>query len=299
MELRIDGRRAFAASYGRLPDPERPTVVFVHGAAMNRTVWTLFGRYFTRHEYNAIAVDLPGHGRSEGPPLESISEMADWIAALFEEMEIDAAHLVGHSMGSLAVLDAAARYPERAHGIALIGTSAPMRVTDALLDPARANEHLALDLVTLWGHSPKARVGGFSIPGMWMTVGGLRLLERAAPGVLFADLNACNDYAEGIERAREVRCPVLLVLGERDSMTPAPAARELEGAPPGPAAPGRPAGGAPAHVRTAEPGARCAGRIRRLNRRTGRSYLRGGRVPARGASTLPEVARRPATGRLA
>ena len=230
MELRIDGRRAFAASYGRKPDPARPTVVFVHGAAMNRTVWTLFGRYFARHGYNAIAVDLPGHGRSEGPPLESIAEMAAWIAALLEEAEIDAAHLVGHSMGSLAVLDAAARYPERARGIALIGTSAPMRVTDALLDPARANEHLALDLVTLWGHSPKAHVGGFSVPGMWMTVGGLRLLERAAPGVLFADLNACNDYAEGIERAREVRCPVLLVLGERDSMTPAPAARELEGA---------------------------------------------------------------------
>ncbi|MCY4453714.1 MAG: alpha/beta hydrolase [Immundisolibacterales bacterium] len=230
MELHIDGRRAFAASYGRRPDPARPTVMFVHGAAMDRTVWTLFGRYFTRQEYNAIAVDLPGHGRSEGPALESISAMADWIATLLAAMEIDAAYLVGHSMGSLAVLDAAARHRERVRGIALIGTSAPMRVTDALLDPARANEHLALDLVTLWGHSPRAQVGGFSIPGICMTTGGLRLLERAAPGVLFADLNACNEYAEGIERAREVRCPVLLVLGERDSMTPAPAARELEGA---------------------------------------------------------------------
>ena len=230
MEFRIDGRHAFAACYGQAPEPTRTTVAFVHGAAMDRTVWTLFGRYFTRHGYNAMAVDLPGHGRSEGPPLESVSAMADWLAALLDAAGIESAHLVGHSMGSLAVLDAAARYPDRVDGLVLVGTSAPMPVADALLDPARANEHLALDLVTLWGHSPRAHVGGFSMPGIWMTGGGLRLVERAAPGVLFADLTACNDYAEGIERASEVRCPVLLVLGERDSMTPARAARDLEAA---------------------------------------------------------------------
>ena len=230
MELRIDGRRAFAAAYGQEPDPARPTVLFAHGAAMDRTVWTFFGRYLTRHGRNAIAVDLPGHGRSEGPPLASVPAMADWISAFLDEAGVATAHLVGHSMGSLAVLDMAARYPEQVDGLVLVGTAAPMPVTDALLDPARANEHLALDLVTLWGHSPRAHVGGFSVPGMWMTGGGLRLVERAAPGVLFADLNACNTYAEGIERARDVRCPVLLVLGERDSMTPARAARDLEDA---------------------------------------------------------------------
>ena len=228
MELRIDGRRAFAATYGREPDPGRPTVLFVHGAAMDRTVWTFFGRYFVRHGLNAIAVDLPGHGRSEGPPLASVPAMADWVAALLDGAGIGAAFLVGHSMGSLVALDAAARHPERARGAVLVGTSAPMPVADALLDPARANERLALDLVTLWGHSPRAHVGGVGVPGLWTTGGGLRLVERAAPGVLFADLDACNRYADGIERARSVRCPVMLVLGERDSMTPARAARELE-----------------------------------------------------------------------
>lgn len=232
MEFCIDGRRAFAAAYGREePDPERPAVVFVHGAAMDRTVWTMFGRYFSRHGYGVLAADLPGHGRSEGPPLGSIPEMADWLAALLDAARVERpAHLVGHSMGSLAVLDLAARHPARAAGLALVGTSAPMPVTDALLDPARADDHLALELVTLWGHGPMARVGGFSVPGMWMTGGGLRLVERAAPGVLFADLGACNAYADGVERARSVRCPVLLLLGERDSMTPARAARDLEDA---------------------------------------------------------------------
>ena len=48
--------------------------------------------------------------------------------------------------------------------------------------------------------------------------------------MLFADLSACDAYADGVERARSVRCPVLLLLGERDSMTPARAARGLEDA---------------------------------------------------------------------
>ena len=228
MNLAIDGRRAFAATYGRDPEPGLRTVIFVHGAAMDRTVWTMFGRYFVRHGFNVLAVDLPGHGRSEGPALGSIPDMADWLAALLEEAGVASAHLVGHSMGSLAVLDLAARHPERASGLALVGTSAPMPVTDALLDPARVDDHLALDRVTLWGHSAMAHVGGFSVPGIWMTGGGLRLLERSGPGVLFADLDACNAYTEGIERASAVACPVLLLLGERDSMTPARAARGLE-----------------------------------------------------------------------
>ena len=236
MELRIGDRRGFAATYGRgRPDPSRPAILFVHGAAMDRTVWTMFGRHFTRHGYHAVAADLPGHGRSEGPPLRSIPEMADWLAALLVALGIERrVHLVGHSMGSLAVLDLASRHPERAAGIVLVGTSAPMPVADALLDPARANDHLALDLITLWGHSPAARRGGISVPGMWMTGAGLRLVERAAPGVLFADLTACDTYTQGMERARAVQCPALLLLGERDSMTPARAARDLGDALPAP-----------------------------------------------------------------
>lgn len=229
MELDTGGRRAFAATFGSAPDAERGTVAFVHGAAMDRTVWTMFGRYFSRHGYHVLALDLPGHGRSDGPALASIPDMADWLVSALDAAGVAGpAWLVGHSMGSLVALEAGARHPERVAGLVLIGTSAPMPVTDALLDPAAANEHVALDRLTLWGHSALAHVGGFSVPGMWMTGGGLRLVERAAPGVLHADLSACNDYVTGLDSAREVRCPTLLVLGERDAMTPARAANGLE-----------------------------------------------------------------------
>jgi pimeloyl-ACP methyl ester carboxylesterase len=62
---------------------------------------------------------------------------------------------------------------------------------------------------------------------MWLTGGALRLLERSAPGVLYNDLSACNDYQTGLESAANVRCPTLLILGRHDRMTPPRAAQGL------------------------------------------------------------------------
>ena len=65
-----------------------------------------------------LAPDLPGHGRSAGPPLSSIAAMADWTAALIAAAGVRAARLVGHSMGSLVALETAARHPEKVTGLA-------------------------------------------------------------------------------------------------------------------------------------------------------------------------------------
>jgi pimeloyl-ACP methyl ester carboxylesterase len=48
----------------------------------------------------------------------------------------------------------------------------------------------------------------------------LARLERLAPGVLYNDLNACNEYAGGEAAAAKVKCPALFILGPRDQMTP-------------------------------------------------------------------------------
>jgi pimeloyl-ACP methyl ester carboxylesterase len=79
MELKVDGRRVYAATGGRAFDPAQPTVAFVHGAAMDHTVWQLPARWFAWHRHSVLAVDLPGHGRSEGPILRSVPELAQWL----------------------------------------------------------------------------------------------------------------------------------------------------------------------------------------------------------------------------
>ncbi len=227
LELTVDGRAVFAATGGRAFDAALPVVVFVHGASMNRTVWSAQARWFAHHDHAVLAVDLPGHGRSEGPPLPSISAMANWLMDVLDAAGVATACLVGHSMGSLPVLEAASGDPSRCTCIVLLGTSAPMPVADALLENARINSHAAYDMVTTWGHSRAAQMGGSDVPGLWITGGGMRLLERGGDGVLYNDMKACNDYTNGLEAAAGVTCPTTLVLGDRDMMTPPRNARAL------------------------------------------------------------------------
>ena len=76
-------------------------------------MWALQSRYFAHHGCNVLAVDLPGHGRSGGEALASVEAIADWILALLDAAGVERAALVGHSLGALAVLECAARHPER------------------------------------------------------------------------------------------------------------------------------------------------------------------------------------------
>jgi len=119
MKLSVNGLEAFVATGGRPFDASLPTVVFLHGAGFDHTAWALHDRWFAHHGFAVLAPDLPGHGRSEGPPLPSIGEMADWAIALLDAAGVDGAHLVGHSMGSLIALEAAARHPERVTALSL------------------------------------------------------------------------------------------------------------------------------------------------------------------------------------
>ena len=191
-------------------------MVFIHGAGLDHSWFGLQSRYFGYHGWNVLAVDLPGHGRSDGPPIPTVAGMAAWIFEVLKSRKIEKASLVGHSMGSLVALECAARRPEQVERIALIGVAYPMKVGEAFLDAARRNHHDAFDMETIWGHAPRVPLGGNPNPGMWMYGDTLARLRRLAPGVLYNDLKACNDYT----LSGGVTCPVLFILGKQDVMTP-------------------------------------------------------------------------------
>jgi pimeloyl-ACP methyl ester carboxylesterase len=229
MRAAVLGNDVYAYTGSRAIDATRPSVVFVHGAGNDHSVWALQSRYFAHHGWNALAVDLPAHGRSKGAPLASVEALGDWIAAFLQAAGIAKAALVGHSMGSLAALECAARHPDRVSKLALMGTATPMPVSEMLLDAAKRNDHVACELITGWSFSAGKQLGGSQVPGLWLTGNGLRLLEREKPGVLYADLSACNAYVGGEASAANVRCAVLAILGARDLMAPAKNARALIG----------------------------------------------------------------------
>ena len=230
MRIEIDGREAFVATGGHAHVPGQPWVVLIHGAGLNHSVWAAQSRWLAFRRRNVLAVDLPGHGQSAGPPLPDMAAMADWIVALLDAVGAGNAALVGHSMGSLVALETAARAPARVESLTLIGTAAAMPVHPDLLAAAAANHHDAIDMVNLWGHGQRAGIGGSASPGAWMTGLGNVLLEAAAPGVLHNDLAACNAYRTALEAAAKVAAPTTIVAGELDQMTPLKSARTLAAA---------------------------------------------------------------------
>jgi pimeloyl-ACP methyl ester carboxylesterase len=230
MRLKVNGVDIYCATGGKDFDPKLPLVVFLHGAGFDHTVWQLLARWFAHRGASVLAPDLPGHGMSGGAPLRSIGEMADWTAALIEVAGSKQVTIIGHSMGSLIALETAARHPHRVSGLALICVGAAMPVSPALLQAAAANDRAAVDMINLWGHGHLASLGGSLAPGSWMLGGAEKVLERAAPGVLYADLAACNDYRGALAAAAKVNVPITLVLGERDAMTPARSGLELAAA---------------------------------------------------------------------
>ncbi len=227
MQVTVDGARVYIQTGGQPLDPAKPTVLFLHGAGMDHSVWGQQTRYFAHHGYSVAAVDFPAHGRSGGSALAGIVEMADWVGALLDAVGVPEACLVGHSMGALVALEAAARSPARTSALALLGAAAKMPVHPDLLDAAHNDLSKAADLISAWGHGARAHLGGNIASGIWLIRGAAQLLRRSAPGVLASDLAACNDYRRGLEAAGEVKCPTLLVMGSADRMTPMKAAKPL------------------------------------------------------------------------
>jgi pimeloyl-ACP methyl ester carboxylesterase len=208
MQLSVNGVDTFIATGGREFDSSQPTIVLLHGAGFDHTTWALHSRWFAHHGYGVLAPDLPGHGRSAGAPLPAIADMADWTAGLLDAAGAAKARLVGHSMGSLIALETAARHPTKVSALSLIGTAATMTVGPDLLRAAEANDHGAVDMVSIWGLGYQAELGGSLAPGLWMHGGAQRALAAAA----------------------KITVPTTLILGERDMMTPAKAGQALAAA---------------------------------------------------------------------
>jgi pimeloyl-ACP methyl ester carboxylesterase len=225
MELRVNGKKAYAYTGGKTFDPKLPNVIFVHGAQCDHSVWILQSRYLAHHGYGVLALDLPGHGRSEGPALAGIAELADWVNSVQYAAGATQAMIVGHSMGSLIALEYASRHPDRVAKIALLATAYPMKVSAELLDATRDNEPLAQDMVNIWSHLAYAQYPNNPGPGFWVIGENLRLMQRQRPGVMHIDFAACNAYANGAEAAARVRCPALFLIAKRDVMTAARSAQ--------------------------------------------------------------------------
>lgn len=227
MYIDVKGVKLFATTGGKAFDAGQPTVIFLHGAAMDHTAWALQSRYFAHHGRNVFALDLPGNGKSGGDFPEDIDTLADWVIAFMDALELNRAALVGHSMGALTALSVAGRYRDRITALALVGIAYPMMVGEEFLNAAEKNDPAAYDMMIDWSHSRPSHMGASEVPGLWMLGNAKRIVQHAGDDVLFNGLNICKNYQGGFEAAEAINCPTRFILGEKDMMTMPRAARKL------------------------------------------------------------------------
>ena len=218
----MGGRRAFVHTGGVALDREATLVVLIHGAGGDHSVWRYQSRWLASSGRAAAAVDLPAHGRSDGPALPDIGGMADWVCGLIGSLGSPASVVIGHSMGSLVALETARRMPLA--GFAMLSPSIRMAVHPDLQAAADRGERLAADLIIGWSHTGRARFGPHHDPGVWKQGGNRRLLEENA-ATLGSDLRACAGWEA--PDLSTLTTPALAILGSRDRMTPERSGRDL------------------------------------------------------------------------
>ena len=220
MQPPVDNATCHAYTAGIRPEDARDSVIFVHGAAMEHSVWSLQSRYFAYHGYNVLALDLPGHGGSTGALLPSIEALSEWLLRVVDSCVGRGVHLVGHSMGALIALETAARYRHHQplRSLTLVGFSYPMTVSPKLLSAAQENPTMAYALMTQWSHA--SPLGGEPNPGFWSPGMQLSMMANSAPAVIDIDLHACHRYRHGEPALAALRCPVLFLSGRLDKMAP-------------------------------------------------------------------------------
>ena len=232
MYLQVNNHKTYCYTAGKIFDATKPTVVFIHGVLNDHSVWALQSRNLANNGWNVLAIDLPGHCRSEGNAPASVEEAATFIAALLDTAGVAKAALIGHSWGSLIALEAASKLAERITHLILVATAFPMKVSGALLDASLNDPMAALKMTNVLSRSTLAAPPSVLGPGTWAYGNSLALGRRVLASnpkinVFHRGFKACDDYANGETAISQVTCPILFLLGARDQMTQAKSAQLL------------------------------------------------------------------------
>ena len=212
MIFQLENKNVHASDSGQGVDTKKDTIVFLHGSGLSHIVWSLAEQFFSSKNFNVLSLDLPGHGNSDGPCLDSIEKIADWLENVFDKLKLKDLILVGHSQGCLEILEYSYKYKERLKKLVFIGGSNKMPVHPDLIELAQNGHSDAVKLMMKWGYEgSKKFIGGNPVEKIIQS-------PRDISEILAVDLKACNNYSNGSEAAKDIDFPSMLILGELDKM---------------------------------------------------------------------------------
>ncbi|MBD1174183.1 alpha/beta hydrolase [Pelagibacterales bacterium SAG-MED01] len=212
MIITVENKSVYASDAGQGIESSKDTIVFLHGSGLSHIVWSLTEQFFSNKNFNVLSIDLPGHGNSEGPCLDSIKKIVDWLEKVFEELKLKNIILVGHSQGCLEALEYSLKYKNRLKKIVFVGGSYQMPVHKDLINLALEGDSDAVKLMMKWGfEGSKKFIGGNPVEKIIQS-------PRDISEILAVDLIACNNYKNGSDAAKAINCPAMFILGELDKM---------------------------------------------------------------------------------
>ena len=190
--------------------PNRKTIVFVHGAGGNHRLWNAQVEYLSR-KYNAIAINLPGHGLGRALGETTIEGYVQAVRDLIEGLGVRRVVLAGTSMGGAITQEFALTYPEKLIAIILFNTGARMKVMPQIFDLIK-NDFKAFVTMT-----PAEYTFAKTTPSE-IIASYIKEAMKRDPDVVYGDYQACNAF-DRLDRVAEIKLPCLIFSGAEDKLT--------------------------------------------------------------------------------
>jgi pimeloyl-ACP methyl ester carboxylesterase len=188
-------------------------IVFLHPPCIGSRVFTYLRNDLSR-DHRTLLFDFRGHGRSGTSRTNlSIPLLVEDTRQLMDSLDISSAYLCAYSVASMVALEAMLTHPDRFRGAVLLGGMAEASgwKTKAKLRAAGvASRMRAKDLV--------------AVPILWVNADNSQTLKRLRGETLAGDVAKWRDFFESarrysaVSRLPDIKQPVLLVCGERDSL---------------------------------------------------------------------------------
>jgi len=227
MIFEVENKKVFSSDIGQTFDKNKHSIILLHGSGQSHVVWSLTVQYLADEGYNVFAIDLPGHGNSEGSSLKTIEDMAIWLNKTVNVIGIKDLTILGHSQGCLVALEYANKFPDNIKNLIFVAGSYQIPVNKSLIDLAKAGDMESLNLMMKWGYGySKQFIGGNPLQKILNS-------SREVREVLAVDLEACNNYKNGINCIKKIKCPTFFIFGELDKMIKLEKGKEFSGLIPG------------------------------------------------------------------
>jgi len=210
-----------------------PWLVLSHSLACSVRMWDPQIEAL-KDRYRILAYDTRGHGASEAPGgAYTLELLADDLYFLLRELRIATAHFCGLSMGGMIGQTFALKYPGAFRTLTLADTTSryPAEAVPLWSDRIRTVEASGMEplvqaTLERW-FTESFRKGGGAV------VEGVRRLILDTPVAGYAGCCHAIPQIDLTMRLKEIRCPILVIVGEQDPATPLAMAREIRDNAPG------------------------------------------------------------------